>query len=110
MPELGNRPRIPNEVSLKLRFEDFDNTIVINGNYTFMDIVHVLRQREYIKADCDAVKVLPVGIAQSYSIPFSDSIMKMCLTEFIRNIELYHNKYLKLDKEVFIYHTIFELK
>lgn len=110
MPELGNRPRIPNEVSLKLRFKDFDNTIVINGNYTFMDIVRVLRQREYIKSDCDAVKVLPVGIAQSYSIPFSDSIMKMCLTEFVQNIELYHNKYLKLDKGDFVYHTIFELK
>lgn len=110
MKELGNRPRIPNEVSLILRFEDFSNTIVINGNYTFMDIVRVLKRTGYIKADCDAVKVLPVSIAQSYSIPFSDSIMNMCLTEFVQNIELYHNKYLKLDKKTFIYHTIFELK
>ena len=110
MRELGNRPPISNEVHLKIRFEDFSNTIVINGNYTFMDIVRVLKQNEYICVNCNAVKVLPVGVEQSYSIPFSDPIMHMCLTEFVKNVELYHNKHLTLAKREYIYHTIFELR
>ena len=109
MKHLGNRPIIPNEVSLKLRFEDFNNTIIVNGNYTFMDIVRFLKSVEYIDYDCNAVKVFPVGVAQSYSIPLSDPIMEMYLTDFMERIEVYHNKYLKLDECDFIYHTIFDM-
>ena len=110
MRELGNRPSIPDEVHLKLRFEDFDNTIVINGKYTFMDVVHELKKNEYIHSDLNAVRVLPVGVAQTYSIPFSDPIMHLCLTDFVKRIESYHDKHLELAKEKFIYHTIFELR
>lgn len=31
MASLGNCPVIPNAVSIHIRFEDFDNTVVING-------------------------------------------------------------------------------
>lgn len=110
MRELGNRPLISNEIHLEIRFEDFSNAIVINGNYTFMDIVRALKQSEYICVNCNAVRVIPVGVGQSYSIPFSDPIMHMCLTEFVKNVELYHNKHLTLAKREFIYHTIFELR
>jgi len=110
MPDLGNRPRIPNEVSLKLVFEDFDNTIVINGNYTFMDVVRALKQSDYISFDCNAVRIHPLGVAKSYLIPFSDPIMRMRLTEFVQSVEIYHNKYLKLDKEDIIYGTSFVMK
>lgn len=109
MKDLGNRPLIPNEISLCLRFDDFDNTIVINGNLTFLDVVRFLKQGEYIDSNCKVVKALAVGDGQSYSIPLSDPIMTMCLTEFVKNIELYHERYLKLSKVDFIYHTIFEL-
>lgn len=110
MRELGNRPPIPNEVRLSLRVEEKENTIVINGNYTFMDVVRALKKNEYICADCNAVRIIPVGVAQSYSIPFSDPIMNLCLTEFIENVELYHNKYLTFAKGDFIYRSIFELR
>ena len=110
MRELGNRPPIPNEVRLCLRVEEKENTIVINGNYTFMDIVRALKQSEYIYENCNVVRVLPVGVGQSYSIPFSDPIMHMCLTEFVKNVELYHDKYLTLAKGDFIYRSIFELR
>lgn len=30
MIELGNHPNIPRPVALKIRFEDFDNTVIIN--------------------------------------------------------------------------------
>ena len=109
MRELGNRPSIANELALTLRFKDFDNTIIINGSYTFMDIVRVLKKTEYIDSDCNAVRVLPVGVAQSYSVPLSDPIMEMRLTEFIEHIEVRHNKYLKLDIGDFIYNTVFDL-
>ena len=109
MRGLGNRPPIPNEVSLGLRIEEKENAIIINGNYTFMDVVRALKKNEYICTDCNAVKVLPVGVTQSYSIPFSDPIMNLSLTEFIENVELNHDKYLKLSKGDFIYRTIFEL-
>ena len=109
MSGLGNRPQIPNEVPLNLRLEEKENTIVINGNYTFIDIVHTLKKNKYISADCNAVSVLPVGVGQTYTIQFSDPIMNLCLTEFVENIELYHKKYLKLSKVDYIYHTIFEL-
>ena len=109
MSGLGNRPPIPNEVRLSLRVEEKENAIVLNGNYTFMDVVRALKKNGYICADCNAVRVLPVGVAQSYSIPFSDPIMNLSLTEFIENVELNHDKYLKLSKGDFIYRTIFEL-
>ena len=109
MKQLGNRPLIPDEVSLKLRFQGFEDTVIINGNYTFLDIFRVLKRTEYIDSDCNAVRVLPVGIAQSYTLPLSDPIMEISLTDFIERIEEYHNKYLKLDKRDFVYHTIFDM-
>ena len=109
MWQLDNRPKIPDEVHLNLRFSEFDNTVVINGKYTFMDIVHALKQSEYISADCSAVRVLLIGTGKTYSIPFLDPIMKMCLSEFIINVEMERNKQLNLSNEEFIYHTIFEL-
>ena len=110
MPELGNRPPISNEVHLEIKFEDFSNTIVVNGNYTFMDIVRRLKQSEYIDANCNRVRVFTVGVGQSYSIAFTDPIMDMCLTEFVKNIPVYHNKHLTLTQGDYIYHTIFELR
>lgn len=35
MLKLGNHPPIDAPVLLKLRFEDFDHSVVINGTYTF---------------------------------------------------------------------------
>lgn len=109
MPELGNRPPIPNEVSLTLRFDGSRHTIVINGTYTFMDIVRVLKQNGYVQPDCDAVRVIPVGTMKSYAVPLSDPIMSISLTELVEHIELYHNRYLKLDNGYFPLFTIFAL-
>lgn len=109
MPRLGNRPPIDNEVLLNLRFEDFDSRIVINGDYTFMDIVRFLKQSGYIDPDCYSVRILPVGTGQTYTLPLSDPIMLTQLTEFGNAIEVCHRKHLKLGAGDFIYHTIFDL-
>lgn len=103
MPELGNRPEIPNEVLLKIRVEDFEATIVINGNYTFMDVVNTLRMGDYISG-CNSVKVLIVGVGRSYCIPFSDPIMRIKLTDFAKKIEQYSKE--RLESGECYYHNI----
>ena len=40
MLHLGNHPQIDNPVLLHLRFDDFDNSVVINGKYTFENIIN----------------------------------------------------------------------
>lgn len=109
MCSLGNRPPIPNEVHLHLGFEDFKNTIVINGNYTFMDIVTALKQSGYIRSNCRTIGIKPVGVLQSYEITMSDPILKLPLVEFVKRIESYHNEYLDLTEEDHIYYTVFYL-
>ena len=47
MPELGNYPIVPDPVCLKFRFEDFDNSVVINGNYCMRDVIWFLRHTGY---------------------------------------------------------------
>lgn len=110
MAELGNHPEIPNAVSLSLRFDDFDNTLVINGQYSFNDIIHTLKRADYIPDSCKFIKVIPIGCGhKSYSIPFSDSLMSICLTDFREKINQYNSKHIKLESGEFIYYEIFEI-
>ena len=88
--------------SVKELIEYAFGKVVINGNHTFMDIVHDLKRSGYIDSDCEWVKVLPIGVAQTYSISFSDPVMKMPLKEFVKTIDLHHKKYLKLHIGDFI--------
>ncbi len=44
MTSLGNCPVIPNAVSIHIRFEDFDNTVVINGAYTLREVISFIEQ------------------------------------------------------------------
>lgn len=106
MPKLGNHPEIPNAVSLTIQFEDFNNTVVINGQYSFNDIICVLKRTEYIDSSCDSIEVIPIGCAyKSYLVPSSDPIMSMCLTDFVKKIEQYNSERIKLSQGEFIYHT-----
>ncbi len=110
MPSLGNRPQIPDEVYLHLRFDGQENAIVINGRYTFADIVRFLKRNEYIDADCNEVRVSAVGAGRSYTIPFSDPIMHLCLKEFVESVERYNDTYLKLAEGDVVYYSIFEME
>lgn len=110
MPKLGNHPEIPNAVSLKIQFEDFDHTVVINGKYTFNDIIRFLKETEYIDDSCSSVEAVPVGCAsKSYKIPFSDAIMSESLSDFENTLEKYHAERISLDKGESIYHTILRI-
>ena len=108
MINLGNHPVIPNPVSLNLHFEDFKNTVVINGKYCFNDIIKFLQDTEYISERCHKLRILPIGIeGKPYEIPFSDSIMRINLTEFENKLQAYNDKY--LPKHGVIYHEDIEI-
>ncbi len=103
MPDLGNHPKIPHAVSLHLRFEDFRNTVIINGSYCFEDIIRVLQKTEYIDDSCRFIQVIPIGCAdKSYLIPLSDPIMKLRLTELEKALDKYNAERLQLSKGDFI--------
>lgn len=107
MIELGNHPVIPEPVSIKIRFEDFENTVVINGNYCFGDIIRFLTTYQYI-TDCNEIKVRPIGISNApYALPFSDSIMNLKLPDFIKRIkELNEEHYPNHSR---INHVVYEI-
>lgn len=111
MPHLGNHPLIDNAVSLPLRFEDFDHTVVINGSYTFSDVIRTLLRTEYIDGSCSRVVVINIGCSRStdYSIAFTDPVMNLPLTEFEATINR-RNKALNLAPGDFIYGTIFHIQ
>jgi len=90
MTGLGNRPKIDNEVALNLRIDDSRNTVVINGKYTFKDVINFLKETEYIDRRCNYIEVCPIGcIEKSYTLPFKDPIMNMCLSDFEKELEKY---------------------
>ena len=109
MKSLGNHPHIENATSLHIRFDDFDNTIVINGQYTFADIVNMLKTTEYIDNSCCKIKIIPVGCASGYDIPFSDPIMNVCLSDFEKSLEQYNAERITLSRGEYIYHTILQI-
>ena len=103
MVELGNHPEIPDAVSIDIRFDDFHNTLVINGQYSFKDIIRTLKSTGYIDDNYKFIKVLLVGCAdKSYLIPFSDPLMSMCLSDFDIALEQYNEKHIKLESGEFI--------
>ena len=107
MNGLGNHPDIPNAVKLIIRFDDFRNTIVINGAYSFNDIINYLKKTQYIEETCNILKVYLVGIRSFYEIRFSDPIMNMNLMEFEKTIQKYTDE--RFPNHDFIYHEEFEI-
>lgn len=83
MISLGNHPHIENPVLLHLRFDDFDNSVVVAGKYTFADIINELRDKEYIPMNSSHLVIRAVN---PYSNPrvihFSDPIMRVTLDKF----------------------------
>lgn len=109
MTELENRPHIPNAVSMKIRFEDFNNTVVINGDYCFMDIIRTLQKAEYISENVKHIRVLCVGNPDaSYLIPVADECLNVCLTEFMESIKQKTDE-LQAESGKYIYHEILEI-
>ena len=104
MKALGNRPSIDNEVALSLRFEDFNHTVIVNGKYTFTDVIGLLKRTEYIDGDCRRIKVIPIGCAdKAYVLSVEDPITKVCLSEFDEMLDRYNAERIRLNSGDFIY-------
>lgn len=110
MRELGNRPQIPDGVSVHIRFEDFDHTMIFNGQYRFIDIIDMFVRSGYIEKAGNYVRVIPIGCAdEAYSIPVTDPLLSMRLSDFGNALAQYHAKYIPAEHIKHIYHEIFEI-
>ena len=105
MAELGNHPPIDNAVALDIWFDDFRNTVVINGTYTLNDIVRVLRRTGYLGDDRYYVEVIPVGCSTKTNlIPFSDPKMKVRLIDLETILDKYDPQRIPLSEGGSVHH------
>lgn len=87
MRSLGNHPVIDNPVSLHLRFEGFNNTVVINGKYSFNDIIHYLQKGDYLPQNVKSLRINAINPQMpTYSIPLSDGVINVNLAEFEKKL------------------------
>lgn len=113
MTELGNHPEIPSSVAMKLQFDDFNNTVVINGKYSLKDIVESLKSVGYISNETHHIRIKAVyGDLQqrnssSYTVPYQDGIMEIPLSE--HDNELRERLSLYIDDIGKAYYNIFEI-
>lgn len=87
MRTLGNHPYIDSPVSLKLSFEDFKNTVVINGEYCFADVLRYLKSGGYVPNTVSFLKICAINpYMPPYTISLSDPIISAKLTEFSESL------------------------
>lgn len=85
MDELGNHPVFEKPVSLKLKFEDFNNTVVFEGTHSFREILNLLKNTGYVEKSISQIKVNVLAYPKSnYSqfIELSNPILNVPMTEF----------------------------
>lgn len=87
MKELGNHPHIDDPVALHLRFEDFANTVVFNGNYSFRKVVNLFKSVGYLPNDAKYMIISAINpYRDPYIIDFSDPIMDADLRTFEKTL------------------------
>ena len=99
MEELGNHPIIPNAVTINLRVDDVENTVVINGTYSLNDVINALKRTGYVNIDYKHVMVsIREGYFRGkYIIPITDRIVDAPLSGFAENIKQYIAKHVKSE-------------
>lgn len=87
MSNLGNHPSLEDPVSLKIRFDDFCNTVVICGKYSFQDIINTLKSAEYIPNTANHLIIRAINpYHEPYRISFDDPIMTTDLVTFAKSL------------------------
>lgn len=113
MSKLSNHPQIEDPVEIRLKFDDFNNTIIINGKYCFRDIINSLSETGYIDEDCDTIRICAIygdmkyRSKNEYAISLSDPIMDVRLTELDSILRKYNARY--LQDANYINYTIVEI-
>ena len=57
MPELSNHPVFNNPVSLKIKFEDFNHTVIFEGTHSFREVLKLLKRVGYIDESIERIKI-----------------------------------------------------
>lgn len=78
MVDLGNHPILPSAVPLKIKFDDFRNTIVFFGNLTLQKILTLFESAGYIEDTLPSIMIQNCtyrALAHTYSVKRSDPIL-----------------------------------
>lgn len=92
MHELVGHPDFKNPVSLKLKFDEFDHTVVFEGTQSFRKILNLLYRVGYIESErpITTIQVMRDSQQNYYEkIYFEDPILDKSILEFGRMLEKY---------------------
>lgn len=90
MHELVNHPVLEMPVSLKLKFEEFDHTVVFSGAHSFREILNLLYKVGYIENEKPTVTVQVLAHPQpnySEKIYFDNPILDRTIADFEKILE-----------------------
>ena len=85
MHQLGNHPVFEKPVSLKLKFEDFNHTVVFEGTHSFREILNLLKSTGYIEKSISKIEVNVLAYPKPnyfQYIELCNHILDVPMTEF----------------------------
>ena len=90
MPELSNHPVFNNPVSLNIKFEDFNHTVVFEGSHSFREVLNVLKQVGFIdESSIEQIKIQVLAYPKPNYIKHIDchsSILDAPMIEFHKTL------------------------
>lgn len=89
MPELPNHPIFNHPVSMKLKFEDFDHTVVFEGTHSFREVLNLLKQVGYVADSISQIKIQVFAYPKpNYTrhIDCRNSILDVPMSEFQKTL------------------------
>lgn len=89
MQELTNHPVLRNPISLKMKFEDFDHTVVFEGTHTFRDVLNLLKQVGYVETSISQIKIQVLAYPKpnySYYLDCKNPILDDSLIAFEKTL------------------------
>lgn len=73
MPSLGNHPEFSHPIPLKLKFEEFDHTVVFEGTHAFREVLDVLEKVGYIEKPISQITVQVLAYPKANYVKFIES-------------------------------------
>lgn len=85
MAELSNHPVFNHPISLKLRFIDFNHTVVFEGSHSFREVLNLLKKVGYISDSISQITIQVLAYPKpnyTQHIDCSDAILDAPMTVF----------------------------
>lgn len=89
MSELPNHPVFNSPVSLKIKFEDFDHTVVFEGTHSFREVLNLLKRVGYINESIEQIIIQVLAYPKpNYTkhIECHNSILDAPMVEFYKTL------------------------